>query len=70
LVGEHTFWGDHGSPHARFQRALRAGSVIAAKAAARDLATVNLADALALVAPYGGDPVLVRWLPHSGVEQA
>jgi hypothetical protein len=41
-----------GSPHARFQRALRTGNALVATAAAAELGQVDLADALALTLLY------------------
>jgi hypothetical protein len=67
-VGEHVFVGDHGSTYARFKRAVKAGSVLNAESAARDLKTVTLADALALVCLYAAkndrkfEPAARRWL--------
>lgn len=60
--------GDHGTPYARFERALRAGNLLNAEAAARDLHKVNLIDALKLVILYGEkrdrkfEPAARRWL--------
>jgi sugar/nucleoside kinase (ribokinase family) len=41
-----------GSAHARFQRAIRAGHVMNAEIAARELGAISLSDALALVLLY------------------
>ena len=38
--------GDHGSVYAHFRRAVERGNLLAAEAAARDLPTLSLADAL------------------------
>jgi hypothetical protein len=41
-----------GSAHARFQRAIKAGHVLNAEMAARELGAISLSDALALVLLY------------------
>ena len=41
-----------GHPYARFRRALGTGSLLIAEAAARDLQTISLADALELCLLY------------------
>ena len=56
-----------GHPYARFQRALRTGNPEIALAAARDLPTLDLADALSLVLLLRSDAAryprgAVRWL--------
>ncbi len=42
--------GDHGHPHAIFQRAIERGNLVAAEAAAREMGSLTLVDALELTA--------------------
>jgi hypothetical protein len=75
--------GAAGSPHATFQRALKAGNLTLAVTEARDLPHVDLADALALVllirdqAPERYGRAAGRWLgrycaetPDAGLDDA
>ncbi len=51
-----------GTAHARFQRAIKRGHLLAAETAARELGALSLSDALALVLLYEreGDPKFER----------
>jgi hypothetical protein len=56
-----------GHPYARFRRALSTGNVLIAEAAARDLQTIGLADALELCLLYRAEPeryerAAARWI--------
>src|SRR5438309_523435 len=53
---EHTFVTSQGHPYARFRRALASGNAHLAEAAARELTTIGLADALELALLYREDP--------------
>jgi hypothetical protein len=56
-----------GHPYARFRRALSTGNLLIAEAAARDLQTISLADALELCLLYRYEPeryerAAARWI--------
>jgi hypothetical protein len=63
-----------GSPSARFERALRTGNLLLVRAAAAELAQVNLADALRILtlyaekAPEQYERAALRWLSRFALE--
>jgi hypothetical protein len=62
-----------GSPHSRFQRALRTGNLWIAESAARDMQTVSLENSLRLTVRYRRKPELyeraaARWVARYAAE--
>ena len=66
-MGTYVPVGNAGTPHARFQRAVQRGQLMAAEAAARELGKLTLTDALSLTvllaeqAPERFQRAAVRW---------
>jgi hypothetical protein len=63
-----------GHPHARFRRALASGNLLIAEAAARELQTIGLADALELCLLYRYEPAryeraAARWIARLVAER-